>query len=101
MTQSPPVDVGTPAVAERATAVCQAGEVGVCYEVYYLGGRPGYSVPFQGGGYDGSGPSEVEAVLDVQPVRDRAASPYESADVGRLRRGSQRGRSRSALGGAR
>ena len=37
------IGVGTIAVAKRTTGVCTAGEVGVCYEVYTLDGRPGHS----------------------------------------------------------
>jgi hypothetical protein len=33
------IQVGTLAIPTRASGVCDAGERGVCYEVYTLGGR--------------------------------------------------------------
>ena len=61
MTQiHPPIQVGTLVTAKRAAGVCAAGERGVCYELYKLDGRPGYSIIFQRGGYDGFSPQDVE-----------------------------------------
>lgn len=98
MDQPHPIEVGTLAVARRDTAVCRAGEVGVCYDVYELAGRPGYGFLFQRGGYDGFSPGDVAAFLDVQPVRDARTSGYAFVDVERLRRDYERGLFRSALG---
>ena len=53
------IQVGTLAVAKRDTGVCAAGERAVCYEVYQLDGRAGYSFIFERGGYDGFSPDEV------------------------------------------
>ena len=72
----PVVEVGTLAVAVRDTAVCRAGEVGVCYDVYKIGGRPGYAFLFQDGGYDGFSPSDIARFLEVQPARDAKAATY-------------------------
>ena len=45
MTQdTPAIQVGSLAIATRASGVCDMGERGVCYELYILGGRPGYGV---------------------------------------------------------
>ena len=94
----PPISVGTLAVATHDTAVCRAGEVGVCYDVYEIGGRPGYSFLFQDGGYDGFSPDDVARFLDVHPARDEAASAYTFRNVERLRRDYERGHFQSALG---
>ena len=50
------VQLGTLAVATRATGICRAGELGVCCELYRIGDRPGYSFIFERGGYDGFSP---------------------------------------------
>lgn len=39
------------------------GTVGVCYEVYDLGGRKGYSFIFENGNYDGFSPDECDKLL--------------------------------------
>jgi len=39
------------------------GTVGVCYEVYELGGCQGYSFIFENGRYDGFSPDECESFL--------------------------------------
>jgi hypothetical protein len=61
----PPIQVGSLVTAKRASGVCAAGERGVCYEVYRLGGRPDYGIVFERGGYDGFSPQDVETFLDV------------------------------------
>ena len=94
----PPISVGTLAVATRDTAVCRAGEVGVCYDVYEIGDRPGYSFLFQDGGYDGFSPGDVARFLEVQPARDETASAYTFRNVECLRRDYERGHFQSALG---
>jgi|GEM_PF-1503104 hypothetical protein len=61
-----PIRVGTLVIARRDCGpVCRAGERGVCYEVYVLGGRPGYSFIFQQGGYDGFSPEDVARSIEV------------------------------------
>ena len=59
------IKVGTLCRAKRKSAICDIGEVGVCYEVYSLDNRPGYSFIFEIGGYDGFSPDEVEVFLDI------------------------------------
>jgi hypothetical protein len=59
------VGVGTTVVAQRATGVCEVGELGVCYEVYTLDNLLGYSFIFQSGRYDGFSPDEVATMLRV------------------------------------
>ena len=50
----PRLCVGSLVIAKRDTRVCRVGEPGVCYEVYQLDGRPGWSFLFEQGGHDGS-----------------------------------------------
>jgi hypothetical protein len=52
----PPIQVGSQVIAKRASGLNAVGERGVCYEVYQLGGRPGYSFILERGGYDGFSP---------------------------------------------
>jgi len=42
----------------------KAGTTGVCYEVYELSGRKGYSFIFENGRYDGFSPDEVDVFLE-------------------------------------
>jgi hypothetical protein len=86
------IRVGSIAVATRTTGVCDAGEIGVCYKVYKLGVRPGYSFIFERGRYDGFSPDEVETMLrltgDVCPV----VADYKFENVEQLREDYRRGR---------
>jgi hypothetical protein len=48
MTRTPPaIQIGSLAIATRASGVCDVGERGVCYEMYELAGRPGCSFLFE------------------------------------------------------
>lgn len=58
------VKVGTLVQSIVTTAICRNGEVGVCYEVYDRGIQ-GFSFIFNGGGYDGFSPQEVENMLKI------------------------------------
>jgi hypothetical protein len=59
------IQIGTIAVAHRQSGVCAVGERGVCYEVYALENRPGYSFIFEKGRYDGFSPHDVELFLTL------------------------------------
>jgi hypothetical protein len=72
--------------------VCAAGECGVCYEVYQLGGRPGYSILFEGGRYDGFSPLAVEMLLDVTGRVCPEVAGYAFGNVTRLARDFEAGR---------
>ena len=56
---------GTIAYAKRASTLWQSGERGVCYEVYQIGERPGYSFIFEGGGYDGFSEDDLTGWLEL------------------------------------
>lgn len=79
-----PIEVGTLAIAIKKTGVCEVGEVGVCYEVYELEGRPGYSFIFKSGRYDGFSPDEAESFLALPDVRCTEVSGYRFRSVPRL-----------------
>jgi len=64
-TATPAIQVGSLAIAPRASGVCDVGERGVCDEVYALGGRPGYSFLFAQGRYDGFSPEDVALFLTI------------------------------------
>jgi len=85
-TPLPPIQIGTVAIATRASGVCDVGEVGVRYEVYTLGNHPGYSFIFERGRYDGFSPEDVEMFLSVtHTVCDKVAD-YQFTNVTRLLR---------------
>jgi len=58
------VDVGTLVRLKLDCLDNEAGTTGVCYEVYELGARPGYSFIFENGRYDGFSPDEVDMFLE-------------------------------------
>jgi hypothetical protein len=98
MTQThPPIQVGTMLVAKKASGVCAAGEHGVCYELYQLGGRPGYGIIFRGGGYDGFSPDDVELFLDVTGRVCPEVARYRFANVTRLAQDFRDGRLANAF----
>jgi hypothetical protein len=47
------IRVGTLAIVKKDSAICSVGEIGVCYDMYTLGNRPGYSFIFEKGGLAG------------------------------------------------
>jgi len=73
--------VGTVAELKRECLGNPPGTPGICYEVYTLDNRPGYSFIFENGNYDGFSPDEVEMLLDV---RFRFEIEYKFVNVGRL-----------------
>lgn len=92
MTSHPPIKVGSQVIAKRASGVNAAGERGVCYEVYQLGGRPGYSFIFERGRYDGFSPDEVATFLHVTGQVCPALADYQFTTVTRLTRDFEQGR---------
>ena len=91
------IRVGTLAVAKRDSGVCKEGEVGVCYEVYTLQGRPGYSFIFEGGRFDGFSPRDVEMFLEPLDVVVPSVAGYTFTNVDRLMQDYRRGRFAEAL----
>jgi hypothetical protein len=91
------IRVGTLAAAKRDSGVCRAGERGVCYETYTLGGRPGYSFLFERGGYDGFSPEDVDAFLDVTDHVCPEVASYQFTNVVRLNRDFEAGRFAAAF----
>ena len=75
----------------------QAGVKGVVYETYYLGSRPGCSVIFRNGLYDGFSPEEQEKFLEMVDV-DRAVADYRFENVTQLCADYRQGFFDSALG---
>ncbi|CAN5796990.1 hypothetical protein BH24DEI2_BH24DEI2_03220 [soil metagenome] len=86
------IRVGTLAVVKKSTAICAVDELGVCYELYELEGRPGYSFVFESGGYDGFSPDDVEAFLEVTDVVVPSVASYEFSNVTQLKQDYRRGR---------
>ena len=91
------IQVGTLAVATKNTAICRADELGVCYELYTIGNRPGYSFIFERGGYDGFSPEDVEMFLEVTEVVFKSIKTYHFTDVGQLLKDFLAGRFNEAL----
>jgi hypothetical protein len=92
MTETKRIQVGSIALARRKTGVCDIGEIGVCYEVYTLDNRPGYSFIFQSGRYDGSSPDDVHLFLIVTDEVCSTIADYQYHDGMRLRRDFEQGR---------
>ena len=88
----PPIQVGTLALATRASGVCDVGERGVCDEVSTLGGRPGYSFLFEQGRYDGFSSEDVEMFLTVTDTVCPTVADYQFINVTRLLRDFRLGR---------
>jgi hypothetical protein len=93
----PPLQVGSLVTAKRASGVCATGERGVCYERYQLDGRPGYGIIFQGGGYDGFSPADVEMFLDVTGRVCPEVADYRFTNVTQLTRDFAEGRIATAF----
>jgi hypothetical protein len=91
-TATPAIQVGSLALATRASGVCDVGERGVCYEVYALGGRPGYSFIFDKGRYDGFSPEDVALFLTITGEVCTAVADYQFTNVTRLSRDFAQGR---------
>lgn len=86
------IRVGTLATAKRDSAICSVGELGVCYEVYRLENRAGYSFIFEKGGYDGFSPGDVELFLEVTDVVFQSIATYQFENVTKLERDYHNGR---------
>ena len=91
------MQVGSLVLAKRRTGVCEPGEIGVCYEVYELGGRPGYSFLFESGRYDGFSPEDVALMLDVTGRVCGSVSTYRFQNVIELVRDFHAGRFAAAF----
>jgi len=91
-TATPAIQVGSLAIATRASGLCDVGERGVCYEVYELGGRPGYSFLFEQGRYDGFSPEDVALFLTITGEVCTAVADYQFTNVTRLSRDCPQGR---------
>ena len=85
------IQVGTIAIAKLQSGVCDVGERGVCYEVYSLAGRPGYSFIFESGRYDGFSPEDVAIFLEVTETISPSVARYEFTNVSRLMRDFREG----------
>jgi hypothetical protein len=57
--------------------------IGICYEVYDFGDRPGYGIIFENGQHDGFAPDEVESFLNIIGFCGDASN-YEFTNVIRL-----------------
>ena len=87
-----PIQVGSLVIAKRASGVCDVAERGVCYEVYELAGRPGWSFMFASGRYDGFSPEDVTTFLEVTGEVCQAVANYQFRNVWQLCQDFQRGR---------
>src|SRR6266852_3577397 len=95
--ESPVIQVGSLALATRASGVCDASERGVCYEVYALGQRPGYSFLFEHGRYDGFSPEDVALFLTITGEVCAAVADYQFTNVMQLAQDVTRGRFAAAF----
>jgi hypothetical protein len=96
------IEVGTLVYAHRDAGVASKGDVGVCYDVYWVRDdtnkeRPGYGLIFQKGGYDGF--SFFDITVAVTPLADIAENirDYTFENVGQLKRDYQDGKFNQAF----
>lgn len=75
------ITVGSEVIAKRWAGIAEKGERGVCYEVYTLDNRRGYSFIFENGGYDGFAPDEVDLCLTVTGNACQQVTGYEFENV--------------------
>lgn len=78
--------IGSIVIAWKCTGVCQTGEPGVCYEEYTIGNRPGWSIIFRDGGYDGFSPDDVNRFLHVTGKVSDSVARYRFQNVQKLMR---------------
>jgi hypothetical protein len=86
------IKIGTLATAKRDSAICSVGELGVCYDIYSIGQRPGYSFIFEKSGYDGVSLEDVDLFLEVTDVVFPSIAPYTFENVTQLERDYHQGR---------
>jgi hypothetical protein len=91
------IQVGSLAVATRVSGLCDPGEVGVCYEVYQLAGRPGYRFLLESGRYDGFSPGELPMFLDLTGRVCELVADYQFQNVMKLTRDDRAGRFAAAF----
>jgi hypothetical protein len=91
-TATPAIQVGSLAIATRASGVCDVGERGVCDEVYARGGRPGYSFLFEQGRSDGFSTEDVALFLTIIGEVCTAVADYPFINMTRLSRDVAQGR---------
>jgi hypothetical protein len=96
-TMSAEISVGSIVVAKCGSGVCSDGELGVCYEVYELERRPGYSFMFESGRYDGFSPDDVALILDLTGRVCQAVAGYAFENVGKLAQDFRGGRFAAAF----
>ena len=91
------IQVGSLALATRASGVCDIGERGVCDEVDALDGRPGFSFLFAQGRYDGFSPEDVAMFLRITGEVCAAVADSQFINVVRLTRDWAQGRCAAAF----
>lgn len=94
---TPALQGGSLGLATRASGVCDAGERGVCDEVYAVGQRPGFSVLFAQGRSDGFSPEDVAIWLTITGEVCAAVADDPWTTVTQLVRECTRGRCAAAF----
>jgi hypothetical protein len=95
--RTPAIQVGSLALATRASGVCDVGERGVCDEVHALGGRPGYSFLCAQGRSDRFSPEDVALFLTILGEACAAVADDQFTTVTRLQREWAQGRCAAAF----
>lgn len=79
------ISVGTTMQLKTNVLGNAPGDIGVCYEVYELGGRRGWSFIFPNGEYDGFSPDDIERCFALNRVgRVHELANYEFDNVIKL-----------------
>lgn len=78
--------------AKAGCGLWSAGEPGLVVEAYQLEGRPGWTLLFKRGGYDGFSPEDMERFVVKEGSVDAKAAGYVFESVGKLDRDWRAGR---------
>lgn len=95
LSKSSTLKVGSRVLARVTTAICQAGELGLVYEIYSSHRhpqQPGVSVIFQHGGYDGFSYREQKSMLLNTGELEPSMIDYQFTNVINLCRDYEQGR---------
>jgi hypothetical protein len=94
---TPALQGGSLVLATRASGVCDAGEGGVCYEVYEVGQHPGFRFLFEQGRSDCFSPEDVAICLTITGEVCTAVADSQCTNVVRLQRDVDQGRFAAAF----
>lgn len=76
--------LGARVYARAESGICSKGSRGLVVEEYWLGERPGRTILFENGGYDGFSPDDIGHLVIAEGSIDSKLAHYCFQSVGRL-----------------